>query len=103
MEVEALVAEGQTREAWSKIQRWYQQVKVHLSPPTREGLDHTSTLKEELYMRHLMEGESIPILVQPAETIDGPPVKEGYTIGSAGTTYGGGGSWGSVYCLCRLH
>ena len=47
--IDALITVGHTREAWSKIQVWYRQAKLHLTPPTREGLEHTSDLREELY------------------------------------------------------
>ena len=47
-DIEILIAAGQTRDAWSKIQQGYQQAKGHPKPLTREGLDHTSTLREDL-------------------------------------------------------
>ena len=75
-EIEALIAAGQTMEAWIKIQRWYQHSKGHPAPPTMEGLEHYSTLREDLYRRQTLEGEAIPILVQPAEITDGPPEVE---------------------------
>ena len=36
-DIEALIVEGRTREAWIKIQWWYQQAKGNLTPPTKEG------------------------------------------------------------------
>ena len=64
-DIEILIAAGQMREAWSKIQQGYQQAKGHPKPLTREGLDHTSTLREDLYRQTPPEGKAIPILVQP--------------------------------------
>ena len=68
------------RELWSKIQRWYQETKVHPTPPTREGLEHTSILREDLYRRRLPEGEVISILVQPVIIADGPPEGEEISV-----------------------
>ena len=61
------------RKAWSKMQRWYLESKVHQYPLTREGLEHTSTLREDLYRQQPPEGEAIPILVQPARIVDDTP------------------------------
>ena len=36
-------------EAWSKIQRRYLEANVHRDPPTREGLEHTTALREDIY------------------------------------------------------
>ena len=47
--IEYFVVEVQTREAWNKIHKWYQQSKRHPTPPSREGLERTSTLREDLY------------------------------------------------------
>ena len=71
----------QLREAWSKTQRWYQEAKGHQAPPTREQLEHTSTLREDLYMRLPPEGEPLSILVQPVSIADGPT--EGEEIAAA--------------------
>ena len=40
------------------------------------GLEHTSTLREELYRWRPLEGAPIRILAQPVETPDGPPEGE---------------------------
>ena len=72
-EIKALVSNDQVREAWSKNQRWYREAKGHQVPPTSEQLDQTSTLLEDLYRNRPLEGESIPILVQPVSIEDGPP------------------------------
>ena len=40
--------------------------------PHRDGLEHTPTLREELYRPHPPKGETILMLVQPADTTDGP-------------------------------
>ena len=72
-EIEALVSKDQVREAWSKTQLWYQEDKGHRVPPTSEQLYQTSTLREDLYRQRPLEGESIPILVQPVSIKDGPP------------------------------
>ena len=60
------------REAWIKIQRWYREAKDKQVTPTREGLEHTSTLGEDIYRRRPQEGEPIPILLQPVSIADGP-------------------------------
>ena len=70
MEIEALVETDQMREAWSKIQRCYQQAKGNPIPPTRKLLEHTSTLRDSLYSRIPLEVEAIPIIVQPARIAD---------------------------------
>ena len=75
-EIEALVEADQMREAWSKIQRWFQQAKGHPPPLTREGLEHTSHLREDIYRRCLPEGEAIPILVQLARIADDIPERK---------------------------
>ena len=75
-EIETLVESAQTREVWINIQRWYLQEKGHPTPPTREGLEHDSTLREDLYRRRPPEGEAIPILVQPVSITYGPPEGE---------------------------
>ena len=69
-EIEALLADDQTREAWIKIQRWYQQANGHPTSPTREVLEYTSTLREDLYRRHPPEGDAIQILVKPENITD---------------------------------
>ena len=71
--IEVLLTSVHTREAWDIIQRWYQKSKYHPTLPTIEEMDHTSTLREELYRRHPPEGASILILVQTAEMEDDPP------------------------------
>ena len=75
-DIETLVDYGHIREVWSKIQRWYQEAKGHPTPPTREGLEHTSILREDLYRRCPSEDEAIPILVQPVIIAEGPPEGE---------------------------
>ena len=60
------------REAWRKIQIWYQEAKVCQATPTREGLEHTSTLREDLYRWLPPEGYPIPILLQPVSITGGP-------------------------------
>ena len=50
-DIEALVEADQMREAWSKIHRWFQQAKGHTTTLNREGLEQTSTLREDLYRR----------------------------------------------------
>ena len=72
-EIKTLVSNNQVREAWSKTQRWYRVSKGHLVPPTSEQLDQTSNLWEHLYMQRPLEGESIPILLQPLRINDGTP------------------------------
>ena len=52
-DIEKLVETDQTREASGKIQRWYLEAKGHPKPSTREGLGHTSTLREDLYRQRL--------------------------------------------------
>ena len=42
------------------------------NPPTREELENTSTLSKDLYRRLPLEGEAIPILVQPVSIVYGP-------------------------------
>ena len=44
--------------------------------PTREVLEHTSILREDLYRRCPPEGGAIPILVQPIIITDGYPERE---------------------------
>ena len=65
------------------------------TPSIREGLDHTSTLREDIYRQRPAEGASIPILAQPAEIPDEPPGREetevsvrGLHTGRAGGTSG---------------
>ena len=74
--IESLLEAGQTRELWITIQKWYEQAKDHLLPPTREGLEHTSTLSEDLYRRFSLEGTIILILLQPTNIPNGPPEGE---------------------------
>ena len=69
-DIEELVEADNTREAWSKIQRWYCKAKVHSSPPTREVLEHTSILREDLYRQSTLEGEAIQIVVKTVSTSD---------------------------------
>ena len=72
-EIEELVSNYQVREAWSKNQWWYRESKGHRVPPTRNHMDQTSTLREDLY-RHLPpEDEIIPILVQPVSIKEATP------------------------------
>ena len=59
------------REAWSKIHRCYRKENVHPTTPTREGLEQTSTLREDIYRRRPQEGEAIPVLVQQVSITDG--------------------------------
>ena len=68
-----LVATSQTREAWSNIQRWYIKSKGHPISPTREVLDHISTLREDLYRRRPPFNKVIPIPVQPYMIADRTP------------------------------
>ena len=63
---------GHTRKAWITIQPRYIQAKGNPAPLTREWMEHTSTLREDLYMCHPTEGEAISIVVQPAYIVDGP-------------------------------
>ena len=70
---EVLVATSQTREAWSNIQRWYIKSKGHPISPTREVLDHISTLREDLYRRRPPFNKVIPIPVQPYMIADRTP------------------------------
>ena len=42
------------------------------SYPTREGLEQTSTPREDLYRWQPLGGEPIPILVQPVSIAEGP-------------------------------
>ena len=74
--IEVLVPTEQTREAWRNIQRWYQKAKRHPTPPNREVLEHTSTLREDLYRQHPPECTSIPILAQLEMIADGTPEGE---------------------------
>ena len=67
------MANDQLREAWSKIQSWYQVAKGHRDPPNREGLEQISTLREDLYRQRPPEGEPIPILLQMLSIVDGTP------------------------------
>ena len=67
------MSDNQVRESWSKTRRWYREAKGHRFPPTREHVDQTSTLWEELYRHCPPEGEGITILVQPLSIEDGPP------------------------------
>ena len=73
---ESLVVNNQLREAWSNIHRQYQKFKGHRAPPTIKGLEHTSTLREDLYRRRPPEGGPIPILVQPVSITDRNPEGE---------------------------
>ena len=75
-EAEALVESGQRRESWSNLHRCYRQAKVHPPPPTREELEQTSTLREDLYRWHPPEREANPILVQPERITDDTPEGE---------------------------
>ena len=52
-DIELIVAADQTRKAFINFQMWYQQEKGHPKPTIREGLEHTSTLREDLYRRRL--------------------------------------------------
>ena len=79
-DIEELVEADNTREAWSKIQRWYCKAKVHSSPPTREVLEHTSTLREDIYRRHPLEGEAILILVLPVSIVYRHPEGEEISV-----------------------
>ena len=47
-EIEALIVAGQTKETCINIQRWYQKAKVQPPSPTREKLNYTSNLKDDL-------------------------------------------------------
>ena len=49
--IKALLTAGQTGGVWEKIQRWYRQAKDNSPHPTREGTEHTPTLREYLYRR----------------------------------------------------
>ena len=73
MGIETLVEADQTREVWNKIQSCHLQAKVHPTSPTKEGLEHTSTLREDLYRRLPPEGAEILILVQPVRIAYRPP------------------------------
>ena len=79
-DIEALVKADQMREVWSKIQRWFNQAKGHPPPLTREGLERTSTLREDIYRRCPPEGEEIPILVQLARVADDIPEREDIAV-----------------------
>ena len=63
-----------------EIQWWFQQSKGFPTPPAREGLEHTSTLRWGVYRRHPPEGEAIPILVQPEEIAVGSPEREEISV-----------------------
>ena len=64
--VEALVEADHVREAWSNIQRWYQQANGHPTPPTIKGLEHALTLRDDIYRWRPLEVEAILIPVQPS-------------------------------------
>ena len=66
-EVEALMKEGQTREAWGSISRWYLNAKRHNPPPSREGLNHIYAEREELYRCRSPEVQHVPVMVRPGE------------------------------------
>ena len=72
-DIKALMLNNQVREPWSKTKGWYREAKGQRFPPTRDHVDKTSTLWEELYRHCPPEGEIIPILVQPLSIEDGPP------------------------------
>ena len=72
-EIETLMSNNQVREPWSKTKGWYREDKGQRFPPTRDHVDKTSTLWEELYRHRPPEGEIVPILVQPLSIKDGPP------------------------------
>ena len=55
-----------------------------------EGLEHTSTLRKDLYRRSPTEGKAIPILVQPVDIPDRHPEGEEIAFLSEGTTPGAG-------------
>ena len=80
-EIDSIVAKYQLREAWSKTQSWYQEANGHRDPPTSEQLEQTSNLREDLYRRRPLEGEPLPILVQPVSISDRP--LEGEEIAAA--------------------
>ena len=73
VDIESLIATGHTIESCSTIQRWYQKAKVHPPPPTREGMEHTSTRREDIYRQRPLEGKAVPILLQPSDIPGGPP------------------------------
>ena len=75
-DIDSLVQNDQLQEARSKIKRWYREAKGHQSPPTSEGLEQTLTLREDIYRQLPLEGEPLPILVQPVSISDGPPYGE---------------------------
>ena len=60
------------RKAWSKMQKLYLESKGHQYPLNREGLEHTSTLREDIYRQHKPGGEPIPILVLLVSITDTP-------------------------------
>ena len=68
------------REMCIKIQRWYRESNGHRSTLNIEGLEHTSTLRYDLYRQPPQEGEPIPILVQLVSIADGPPEIEDITF-----------------------
>ena len=78
--IEALVATEKTGEAWSKIHRWYRQAKGNPTPPTREVMEHTSTLREDLYKQCPSEGEATLIIVKPSMISDRPPEGEDISL-----------------------
>ena len=90
-EIEALVATDQAREAWSKIKSWYLKVEGHQTPPTIEGLYHTSILSEDLYRGRPLEGEAILITSETRDNRIRNPVKGGDCSGYAETMHGAGG------------
>ena len=71
-EIEVLISASQTRGVWRKIQRWYEQAKGHPQTSTREILEHTSTLRDYLYIQYNLEGKAIPILVKLVKIFDRP-------------------------------
>ena len=67
-------------------------VPVGQGPPsTREGLDHTSTLSEDIYRRRPPEFMPILILAQPAEIPDEPPGGEEIAVAVRGLCTGRAG------------
>ena len=67
------MANDQLREVWIKMQIWYRESNGQQDSPNREGLEYTSTLREDLYRWLPLEGEPIAIMVQPVSIADGPP------------------------------
>ena len=86
--IKALLTEGKTREAWGTIKRWYHKTKYHPPPPTMEGLDHNSTLREDLYRQRPPEFVPVPIIVQQVEIPDKLSVRGGYISVSTGPAHG---------------